>query len=55
MLTIYRWVDKYTRAVVLEMNVYNANVNLFSMVTIIVEFPSFGSSLVSYEASYKIS
>ena len=34
-----RWLDKYTRAVFVEMALFNPNVNLFSMVTLLVEFP----------------
>ena len=30
-----RWIDKYTRAVMVEFSVYNANVNLFATATII--------------------
>ncbi|KAG7163311.1 Location of vulva defective 1-like [Homarus americanus] len=33
-----RWIDKYTRAVMLEFSVFNVNVNLFSTCTIIAEF-----------------
>ncbi|XP_077991802.1 polycystin-1-like protein 2 [Glandiceps talaboti] len=40
------WLDRYTRAVFVEFPLYNANVNLFSMVTLLVEFPATGASLV---------
>ncbi|XP_063886174.1 polycystin-1-like protein 2 isoform X1 [Scylla paramamosain] len=32
------WIDRYTRAVMLEFSVYNANVNLFGIATIMAEF-----------------
>ncbi|XP_069998872.1 polycystin-1-like protein 2 [Penaeus vannamei] len=32
------WIDKYTRAVMLEFSVYNANVNLFGIGTVMAEF-----------------
>ncbi|XP_070569906.1 polycystin-1-like protein 2 [Ptychodera flava] len=40
-----KWVDHYTRAVLVEFPLYNANVNLFSMVTLLLEFPATGASL----------
>ena len=33
-----RWTDKYTRAVFIEFTVYNAQANLFVIVTMIAEF-----------------
>ena len=33
-----RWINNHTRAVFLEFSIYNANVNLFGIVTIIAEF-----------------
>ena len=42
----FDWLDDYTRAVVLEFNVYNPHVNLFSLVTVLCEFPSLGAALV---------
>ena len=38
------WVDQYTRAILLEFNVWNANTNLFNLFSLSVEFPNFGSS-----------
>nr|XP_045585124.1 polycystic kidney disease protein 1-like 2 [Procambarus clarkii] len=32
------WIDKYTRAVLVEFSIYNANVNLFSTCSIVAEF-----------------
>lgn len=36
------WIDKYTRAVFIEFNLYNPNVNLFSVVTLLFEVSSDG-------------
>ena len=36
------WVDKYTRAVVVEFFLYQGNVNLFAAVNIYLEFPAVG-------------
>lgn len=33
-----QWIDKNTRALILEFSVYNANVNLFAICTVIAEF-----------------
>lgn len=41
----YRWVDKYTRAVFLEFTLYNANLNLISVGTVMFEFFNFGGAL----------
>ena len=40
------WIDKQTRAVFVEFTVYNANTNLFGIVSILIEFPS-SSGLVT--------
>ncbi|XP_014667045.1 PREDICTED: polycystic kidney disease protein 1-like 2 isoform X2 [Priapulus caudatus] len=37
-----RWIDKYTRAVFIEFSTYNAYVNLYTVCTILFEFPSSG-------------
>lgn len=37
-----RWLDRYSRALAVELTVYNANVNLFSSVLLLFEFPNFG-------------
>ncbi|KAF5905100.1 polycystic kidney disease protein 1-like 2 [Clarias magur] len=37
------WVDKYTRAIFVELTVYNANVNLFCMVTLMFETTAVGA------------
>ena len=44
-----RWLDNRTRAVTLEFNVYNANINLFTLVSLLVEFPSLGGVLLKAE------
>ncbi|XP_063962086.1 polycystin-1-like [Lytechinus pictus] len=41
------WYDKYTRAIFIEFTVYNANVNLFSVVTLLLETPSLGGGVIS--------
>lgn len=38
------WVDLYTRAVSLEFTTYNPNINLFSYVLYMLEFPTTGGS-----------
>ncbi len=42
------WLDYNTRAVFLEFNVWNANTNLFNMVTLLVEFSTSGYSTFSH-------
>lgn len=39
------WLDQLTRAVFFEFTVYNANVNLFASVTMIVEYLSTGAAI----------
>ncbi|XP_066271869.1 polycystin-1-like protein 2 [Branchiostoma lanceolatum] len=41
------WIDRYTRAVVVEFTVYNANVNFFSSVSYTVEFLNMGGAVPS--------
>ena len=38
------WADQYTRAVFAEFAILNANSNLFTMVTLVFEFPPIGSA-----------
>ncbi|XP_035994541.1 polycystic kidney disease protein 1-like 2 [Fundulus heteroclitus] len=38
-----KWLDKYTRAIFVEFTVYNANVNLFCIVTLLMETPAVGA------------
>ncbi len=42
------WLDYNTRAVFLEFNVWNANTNLFNMVTLLVEFSTSGYGALSH-------
>ena len=42
-----QWMDKYTKALFLEFILYNANVNLFSYVTVLLEWPRTNSPLYS--------
>lgn len=37
-----RWLDSHTRAVFVEFSVYNANVNLFCIVTLLFETAAVG-------------
>ena len=43
----YNWVDRHTRALFVEFNIYNANTNLFNMVTLCFELPPEGSYLTT--------
>ncbi len=45
------WFNKYTRAIFVEFTVYNPNVNLFSFVTMLVEFPKTNSPAHSITVS----
>jgi len=40
-----RWVDEYTRAVLVEFNVLNPNSKLFNQIILIFEYTSDGSTL----------
>ena len=42
------WIDKFTRAVFIEFTVVNAYVNLFSRVSLVVEFSNSGNTFSSY-------
>lgn len=39
------WTDRATRAVFIDFTVYNANINLFCVVTLILEFPATGGCI----------
>lgn len=41
------WLDRGTRAVFLDFTVYNANINLFCQIKLIVEFPASGGAVSS--------
>ena len=59
-----KWIDRYTRAVVAEFVVYNANANVFAVVSMLFEMTSAGSinkywdvntlNLYSYSGSFAI-
>ncbi|CAH1267495.1 CSMD3 [Branchiostoma lanceolatum] len=38
------WIDRYTRAVLIEMTIYNPHANLFSVVNLLTEFTAIGSA-----------
>ncbi|KAI8499392.1 hypothetical protein Bbelb_231560 [Branchiostoma belcheri] len=42
------WIDRYTRAVIVEFTVYNANVNFFSTISYMVEFLNTGGAVPSH-------
>ncbi|XP_057700232.1 polycystin-2 [Corythoichthys intestinalis] len=42
------WLDRGTRAVFLDFAVYNANINLFCIVRMLVEFPATGGAVTSW-------
>ena len=41
------WIDFNTRAVFLEFTVYNPNVNLFSYINFVMEFPATGGVMAN--------
>ncbi|KAK7471881.1 hypothetical protein BaRGS_00035465 [Batillaria attramentaria] len=43
-----KWIDRYTRAVIVEFTTYNAQVNLFGIATIIAEFAPSGGVVQEY-------
>lgn len=43
------WLDRGTRAVFLDFSVYNANINLFCIIRLLVEFPATGGLLTSWQ------
>ncbi|XP_055954867.1 uncharacterized protein LOC126810750 isoform X1 [Patella vulgata] len=42
------WIDRYTRAVFVEFTIYNPQVNLFAIATIVAEFDASGGVTTSY-------
>jgi len=44
-----KWIDRGTRAVLIDFTTYNANINLFSVIKLIVEFPPTGGAFASAE------
>lgn len=47
MESLYRdaWIDHRTRAVFIEFTVYNPNVNLFTSINLMAEFPPVGAAM----------
>ncbi|XP_078664667.1 polycystin-1-like protein 2 [Branchiostoma floridae x Branchiostoma belcheri] len=43
-LEALKWIDRLTRAVIVDFTVYNANVDLFCLVSVIIETPATGSA-----------
>ena len=43
-----KWIDELTRALFVEFSLYNANVNLFTSVTLSIEMTSMGSIIQDY-------
>ncbi|XP_028982895.2 polycystic kidney disease 2-like 1 protein [Betta splendens] len=43
------WLDQGTRAVFIDFSTYNANINMFCVLTLVVEFPATGGAIPSYQ------
>ncbi|XP_065152797.1 polycystin-2-like protein 1 [Paramisgurnus dabryanus] len=43
------WLDRGTRVLFIDFSTYNANINLFSVVRLVVEFPATGGAITSYQ------
>ncbi|KAH0624374.1 hypothetical protein JD844_031779 [Phrynosoma platyrhinos] len=43
------WLDRGTRVVFLDFSVYNANINLFCVLRLVVEFPATGGAIPSWQ------
>ncbi|XP_063291145.1 polycystin-2-like protein 1 [Pelobates fuscus] len=43
------WLDRGTRAVFVDFSVYNANINLFCVLRLVVEFPATGGAIPSWQ------
>ncbi|PIO23463.1 hypothetical protein AB205_0175910, partial [Aquarana catesbeiana] len=43
------WLDRGTRAVFIDFSVYNANINLFCVLRLVVEFPATGGAISSWQ------
>nr|XP_014341844.1 PREDICTED: polycystic kidney disease 2-like 1 protein isoform X2 [Latimeria chalumnae] len=43
------WLDRGTRAVFIDFSVYNANINLFCVIRLLVEFPATGGAFTSWQ------
>ncbi|XP_023183642.1 polycystic kidney disease 2-like 1 protein [Xiphophorus maculatus] len=43
------WLDRGTRAVFIDFSAYNANINMFCVIRLVVEFPATGGAVPSYQ------
>ncbi|XP_053166178.1 polycystic kidney disease 2-like 1 protein [Hemicordylus capensis] len=43
------WLDRGTRAIFIDFSVYNANINLFCVLRLVVEFPATGGAIPSWQ------
>ncbi|KAM3863001.1 polycystin-2-like protein 1 [Diretmus argenteus] len=43
------WLDRGTRAVFIDFSTYNANINMFCVIRLLVEFPATGGAIPSYQ------
>ncbi|XP_049926448.1 polycystic kidney disease 2-like 1 protein [Epinephelus moara] len=43
------WLDRGTRAVFVDFSTYNANINMFCVIRLLVEFPATGGAIPSYQ------
>ncbi|XP_058044069.1 polycystin-2-like protein 1 [Ahaetulla prasina] len=43
------WLDRGTRAIFMDFSVYNANINLFCVLRLVVEFPATGGAIPSWQ------
>ncbi|XP_067092732.1 polycystin-2-like protein 1 [Osmerus mordax] len=48
-MTSNLWLDHGTRAVFIDFSTYNANINLFCVIRLVVEFPATGGAIPSYQ------
>ncbi|XP_047139597.1 polycystin-1-like protein 2 isoform X2 [Hydra vulgaris] len=46
-----KWIDRQTRALIIEFALFNAATNHFTMVTIVFEFPSFGGMIPYFDVT----
>ncbi|XP_061645923.1 polycystin-2-like protein 1 isoform X2 [Phyllopteryx taeniolatus] len=43
------WLDRGTRAIFIDFSTYNANINMFCVIRLVVEFPATGGAIPSYQ------
>ncbi|XP_053292115.1 polycystic kidney disease 2-like 1 protein [Pleuronectes platessa] len=48
-LVDHLWLDRGTRAVFIDFSTYNANINMFCVIRLVVEFPATGGAIPSYQ------